>query len=291
MADENDETDFDDADPSGEPSGTGADPAEPADPSPVAGSDLDELFRQSPAPTGSDAADPSEPADEPDQPTVVDVPVEAGPATTGARLEDLFASGRDDETLAGDPSDGVTDANGELPAGRRLGRRQGAKADAARAAKAERITGRERSGYRVRRVRRLLRHIEPWSVLKIGLVFYLCVWGMAVIATSMVWGAASDAGTVDKVERFIEQLFALETFEFDTEQIFRAFVLGGLVMVVGGTAVTVVLVVVFNLISDLMGGIRFTMIEEETAVRRRKVRSGERVLPTARSGERGPPDG
>ena len=134
-----------------------------------------------------------------------------------------------------------------------------------------------KTGFRVRRVRRLVRHVEPWSVLKIGLVFYLCVWGMSVIAFSMIWGAASDAGTIQKFESFIEQLFALETFEFNTEQIFRIFILGGLVMVVGGTAITVVLVVVFNLISDLMGGIRITVIEEETAVRQRKKPLGQRI--------------
>ena len=100
---------------------------------------------------------------------------------------------------------------------------------------------------------------------------------MSVIAFSMIWGAASDAGTIQKFESFIEQLFALETFEFNAEQIFRIFILGGLVMVVGGTAITVVLVVVFNLISDLMGGIRITVIEEETAVRRRKKTLGERI--------------
>ena len=42
-----------------------------------------------------------------------------------------------------------------------------------------------RGGYRVRRVRRLIRHIEPWSVLKVGLIFYLCVWGLLVIAVRM----------------------------------------------------------------------------------------------------------
>ena len=65
-------------------------------------------------------------------------------------------------------------------------------------------------GYRVRRVRRLVRHIEPWSVLKVCLVFYLCVWGLLVIATRMLWSAAEDAGTISKVESFIEELFALE---------------------------------------------------------------------------------
>ncbi len=130
-------------------------------------------------------------------------------------------------------------------------------------------------GYRVRRVRRLVRHIEPWSVLKVCLVFYLCVWGLLVIATRMLWSAAEDAGTISKVESFIEELFALETFTFDSAQIFRIFVLGGLVLVVGGIGVTVVLVILFNLISDLTGGIRFTMVEEETAVRQRRLRRGD----------------
>ena len=132
-----------------------------------------------------------------------------------------------------------------------------------------------RRGYRVRRVRRLMRHIEPWSVLKVSLVFYLCVWGLMVIATRMLWSAADEAGTIEKVESFIEELFALETFEFDTSQIFRIFVLGGLVLVVGGIGVTVVLVILFNLISDLTGGVRFTMVEEETAVRQRRLRRGD----------------
>ena len=133
-------------------------------------------------------------------------------------------------------------------------------------------------GYRVRRVRRLVRHIEPWSVLKVCLVFYLCVWGLLVIATRMLWSAAEEAGTISKVESFIEELFALETFAFDSAQIFRIFVLGGLVLVVGGIGATVVLVVLFNLISDLTGGIRFTMVEEETAVRQRRLRRGDVLL-------------
>ncbi len=127
----------------------------------------------------------------------------------------------------------------------------------------------------MRRVRRLLRHIEPWSVLKVSLVFYFCVWGLVVISSRMLWNAAEDAGTIAKVEHFIEELFTLETFEFEASQIMRVFTLGGLVLVVGGTGLTVLLVVLFNLISDLMGGVRFTMVEEETAARRRRYRSGD----------------
>ncbi len=144
-------------------------------------------------------------------------------------------------------------------------------------------------GYRVRRVRRLVRHLEPWSVLKVCLVFYLCVWGLLVIATRMLWSAAEEAGTISKVESFIEELFALETFTFDSAQIFRIFVLGGLVLVVGGIGVTVVLVILFNLISDLTGGIRFTMVEEETAIRQRRLRRGDVLVDTSGSTAGQPP--
>ena len=140
------------------------------------------------------------------------------------------------------------------------------------------IKGREnKSGYRVRKVRRVLRHIEPWSALKVGLIFYTCIWGLSTIAVRILWNTAEDAGTIDKIESFIEDLFALEVFEFDSEQILRIFFLGGLILVVGGTAITVVLVVLFNLISDLTGGVRFTMIEEETAVRKRKLKSDDNI--------------
>ena len=135
----------------------------------------------------------------------------------------------------------------------------------------------KKSGYRVRKVRRVLRHIEPWSALKVGLIFYTCVWGLSTIAVRILWNTAEDAGTIEKVESFIEDLFALEVFEFDSEQILRIFFLGGLILVVGGTAITVILVVLFNLISDLTGGVRFTMIEEETAVRRRKIKLDDNI--------------
>ncbi|MCH2431273.1 MAG: DUF3566 domain-containing protein, partial [Acidimicrobiales bacterium] len=110
-------------------------------------------------------------------------------------------------------------------------------------------------------------------MLKVGLIFYLCVWGLLVIAVRMLWRTAESGGTIERVESFVEDLFALESFEFDTGQIFRIVTLGGLVLVVGGTALTVVLVVLFNLISDLTGGVRFTMVEEETAMRQRRLRA------------------
>ncbi len=119
-----------------------------------------------------------------------------------------------------------------------------------------------------RKVRRVIRHIEPWSVLKISLLFYMCLWVIVLLAGVMLWSIAVGSGTVDNTESFIEELFALQQFEFNASQIFRGFAVGGLVLVVAGTFFNVLLCVLFNLISDLTGGIRITVIEEETARQR-----------------------
>ena len=123
-----------------------------------------------------------------------------------------------------------------------------------------------------RKVRRVIRHIEPWSVLKISLLFYMCLWVIVMLAGVMLWSIAVGSGTVDDTESFIEELFALQEFSFNASQIFRGFAVGGLVLVVGGTFFNVLLCVLFNLISDLTGGMRVTIIEEETARQRPRTR-------------------
>ena len=54
-------------------------------------------------------------------------------------------------------------------------------------------------------------------------------------------------------------------FKFEDERIFQSFALGGVVLVLAGAAASVVLALLFNLISDLTGGVRVTVLEEEPA--------------------------
>ena len=131
-----------------------------------------------------------------------------------------------------------------------------------------------------RKVRRLVRHVEPWSVMKISLLFYFCMWIILTIAGVLLWRIAQDSEVIDNIEGFIESLFALESFEFEGDEIFRGAALGGLVMVVAGTGFTVLSAVLFNLISDLMGGIRMTVVEEESARPRQPKRTTRLRRPT-----------
>jgi hypothetical protein len=121
---------------------------------------------------------------------------------------------------------------------------------------------------RARKVHRIVRHVEPWSVLKISLIFYFCLWIIMLVAAAFLWRVASGSGVVDNVESFIEEIFALEegSFALEAGQMFRAYAVGGLVMVVAATGFTVLLAVLFNLISDLTGGVRVSVLEEESAL-------------------------
>ncbi len=123
---------------------------------------------------------------------------------------------------------------------------------------------RRRVKLQARRVRRIVRHIEVWSVLKISILFFACLWAVFLIAGFIIWGVAESSGTVGKLESLITELFALDTFNFDGKQIFKGYALGGLILAIAGSTLNVLMVLLFNLISDLTGGLRVTMIEEET---------------------------
>ncbi len=118
---------------------------------------------------------------------------------------------------------------------------------------------------RARRVRRLVRHVEPWSVLKVSLIMYFCGWVVVLFVGVTLWQLADGAGLISNIENFVTELGALESFEIHGNQIFRIAAVGGLMLVVAFTGLTVLAAVVFNLVSDLTGGVRVTVVEEETA--------------------------
>jgi hypothetical protein len=130
------------------------------------------------------------------------------------------------------------------------------------------LTTRERrqlGRLRARKVKRIVRHIDPWSVLKLSLLFYACLFVVVMVAGTVLWNLAGAAGTIASIESFIKDIGAFKTFTFKGTTIFRASFLAGLILVIAGSALNVLLTVLFNLISDLVGGIRISVIEEETA--------------------------
>jgi len=115
----------------------------------------------------------------------------------------------------------------------------------------------------VRRVRRVLRRVDTWSVFRFAVLLYLC--GAVVIITAGVgmWLLADGAGAIPNIEHFITQLFALKHFTFKPGQMFLGLLGVCGVWVFVATLVTVLAAVLFNLISDVVGGIELTMLEEQ----------------------------
>lgn len=120
---------------------------------------------------------------------------------------------------------------------------------------------------RVRKVSRVLRAIDAWSVFKISIIFYLALYAICLLAGVLLWNVAYSTGTIDNLSNFFES-FGWKSFEFRGGEIFHNAWILGLFMVVGLTGLNVALATLFNLISDLVGGVRLTVLEEEVVVRR-----------------------
>jgi hypothetical protein len=119
---------------------------------------------------------------------------------------------------------------------------------------------------RVRRVTRVVRHVDPWSVFKVAIVFNLVLYGVLLTAGVLLWNVAYATGTVDNLERFFES-FGWSDFEFDGGAIYHSAWIAGLFGVIGLTGAIVLGATMFNLITDLVGGIRMTVLEEEVQER------------------------
>ncbi|NNE94863.1 MAG: hypothetical protein HKN24_02435 [Acidimicrobiales bacterium] len=116
---------------------------------------------------------------------------------------------------------------------------------------------------KARKVRRVVRHVDPWSVLRFSILFHVVLFGALLLSAVLVWNAAELAGVVENLESLIAELGSLEEFVIDESAVFRAALVGAAMMTLASSVLLVLLSVVFNLISDLTGGIRFTVIEEE----------------------------
>lgn len=122
---------------------------------------------------------------------------------------------------------------------------------------------------RARTSRVVVRRVDPWSVLKLSLLFYLCVCLVLLVAGCILWAGASAAGVVENIEGFVSDI-GFDDFRFVAADILRASTIGGLVLVVSGTLANTLLAVLFNLMGDVVGGLKVTLAEDVRKPRRRR---------------------
>ncbi len=150
---------------------------------------------------------------------------------------------------------------------------------------------RARGSKRGLRVTQRLWSISPWSVFKVSALFYLCMGLVILVAGTLLYNAGRSVGTIDQFESFVTRIGAYgqcvptaevpegTVFEEDTEKcnegevlvggfalddgtLFRAAAITGGILVVAGSIGTVLLTVLVNLLNELTGGLRHTIIRE-----------------------------
>ncbi len=117
----------------------------------------------------------------------------------------------------------------------------------------------------VRRVRRIIRKIDPWTVLKVSAL----IWGVitlgVVLGLVIFWSVLERAGIPDRLTSFLVEITLLEEGSrpfANTEQFLRFVIFSSVVWWVIATAISVVFAVMYNLVSDVVGGLEVVVLEE-----------------------------
>ncbi|HSJ51795.1 MAG TPA: DUF3566 domain-containing protein [Actinomycetota bacterium] len=113
-----------------------------------------------------------------------------------------------------------------------------------------------------RQARVMIRKVGPWSVLRLSVLFYLCIMVVVLGALVIIYGVLEAIGALDNAEDLISKLFAGdETFEINGQWLFSRALMIGLGMVVVWSLINLFVAFLYNLISDIVGGIEVTLSE------------------------------
>ena len=117
----------------------------------------------------------------------------------------------------------------------------------------------------VRRVRRIIRKIDPWTSLKVSALVWAVLSVALVLGTVIFWAVLDRAGIPAGITEFMVEITLIEEGSepfANVEQFFRALVFGAIVWWVAMTGATVLGAVIYNLVSDVVGGLEIVVLEE-----------------------------
>jgi hypothetical protein len=124
-----------------------------------------------------------------------------------------------------------------------------------------------------RTTRVVLRRVEPWSVLKLSIIYYLALFLIILVAGALLWAGASTIGVIENVESFMVDI-GFDDFRFVPSKLLGGMALAGLVLVVAGTVANVIMCALFNLMGDVTGGLKLTLQEDAGPLPRAERRRG-----------------
>ena len=145
---------------------------------------------------------------------------------------------------------------------------------------AQQIVGGRTAGRRprrgARRTRVEIRRLSPFSVLKFSLIFYFCVFLVIYLAMAIIWAILSASGVIGSLEQLLGTVFPAQgaftksgglstrgapPIEIDTGKVFTWIFIAGCVGVAIWSFINVFVAVMYNLISDIVGGVEVTLAD------------------------------
>lgn len=120
----------------------------------------------------------------------------------------------------------------------------------------------------VRRVRRIIRKIDAWTVFKVSAVLWAVVALATVLGLVMFWSVLSAAEIPDRLTEFLIEITLLSEGSDpfgDNDSFLRLAIFGSIAWAVLGCGLTTLGAVMYNLISDVVGGVEIVVLEETLA--------------------------
>ena len=118
---------------------------------------------------------------------------------------------------------------------------------------------------KVNRVRRIIRKVDPWTVLKVTFVLNFVVALTIVLGFSILWVLLINAGVPQGLEDIARRLALIDdnaSLVGNIEALFSSVVFLATVYLLTQTALATVGAFFYNLVSDLVGGIEVVVLEE-----------------------------
>jgi hypothetical protein len=120
-----------------------------------------------------------------------------------------------------------------------------------------------------RRTRVVLRRVAPLSVLRFSLIFYFCVMLIVYFALLIIYLILSAAGAMDSLAKLMGEIFGNgnstlgpEPVEINGGVVFTVLFVAGCAWTVVWSLITVFVSFLYNLVSDIVGGVEVTLAEK-----------------------------